>query len=163
MILKSDKNLFDETVNYIYLKQLEEAGIIVINKIDLINKEQLGEIKQIMQEKYGSKILLYQNSLDEDSIQHWLHTVDNYQSAHELHSLSIDYDIYAAGEAKLSWLDQELEIFSANNNVLKQAEDLINNIYKKINAHQYPVGHLKFLINRKTKIVSPQMLSRVLL
>ena len=35
---------------------------------------------------------------------------------------------------------------------LQQAEDLINNIYKKINAHQYPVGHLKFLINGAIKI-----------
>ena len=152
MILKSDENLFDEEVRYIYLKQLEEAGIIVINKIDLINKEQLEEVKQLMQEKYGSKILLYQNSLDEDNIQHWLHTLDNYQSAGMQQSLSIDYDIYAAGEAKLAWLDQELEIFSANNNALQQAEDLINNIYKKINAHQYTIGHLKFLINGTIKI-----------
>ena len=153
MILKGGADLFDETVNYIYLKQLEEAGIIVINKIDLINKEQLAEIKQLMQEKYGSKILLYQNSLDEDNIQHWLHTLNNYQSAGMLQSLSIDYDIYAAGEAKLAWFDQELgEIYSANNNALQEVEDLINNIYKKINAHQYPVGHLKFLINGAIKI-----------
>ena len=32
MILTGGTNLFDEAVNYIYLKQLEEAGIIVINK-----------------------------------------------------------------------------------------------------------------------------------
>jgi len=152
MILTGGTNLFDEEVRYIYLKQLEEAGIIVINKIDLINKEQLNEIKQLMQQKYGSKVFLYQNSLDEDNIQHWLHTLDNYQSARELQSLSIDYDIYAAGEAKLAWLDQELEIFSANNNALKQAEDLINNIYKKIHQHQYAIGHLKFLINGAKKI-----------
>lgn len=145
MILSYGTNLFDETVNYIYLKQLEEAGIIVINNIDLINKEELIEIKQLMQEKYESKILLYQNSLDEDNIQHWLDTLNNYQSPGILKSLKIDYDMYAAGEAKLAWLDQELEIYSANNNALQQVEDLINNIYKKINAHQYPIGHLKFL------------------
>lgn len=152
MILKGGTNLFDETVNYIYLKQLEEAGIIVINKIDLINKEKLAVIKELMQELYGSKILLYQNSLDEDNIQHWLHTLNNYQSAGMLQSLSIDYDIYAAGEAKLAWFDQELEIYSANNNALQQAEDLINNIYKRINSHQYTVGHEKFLINGAIKI-----------
>ncbi len=53
--------------------------------------------------------------------------LDNYQSAGTLPSLNIDYDMYAAGEAKLAWLDQELEIYSANNNALQQAEDLINN------------------------------------
>ena len=152
MILKDGTNLFDETVNYIYLKQLEEAGIIVINKIDLINTGQLREIMQLMQEKYGSKILLYQNSLDEDHIKHWLHTLNNYQSAGMLPSLNIDYDIYAAGEAELAWFDQELEIYSADNNAEQCTEDLVNNIYKKINEHQYPVGHLKFLINRQTKI-----------
>jgi G3E family GTPase len=152
MILKGGTNLFDETVNYIYFKQLEEAGIIVINKIDLISEEQLAEIKQLMQEKYGSKILLYQNSLDEDNIQQWLKTLNDYQSAGMLQSLSIDYDIYAAGEAMLAWFDQELEIYSADNNALQQAEDLINNIYKKINEHQYIIGHLKFLINGAVKI-----------
>jgi Ni2+-binding GTPase involved in maturation of urease and hydrogenase len=152
MILKGSIDLFDETVNYIYLKQLEEAGVIVINKIDLINKEHLAEIKQLMEEKNGSKILLYQNSLDEDNIQHWLHTLNNYQSAGMLQSLIIDYDIYAAGEAKLAWFDQELEIYSANNNALQHAEDLINNIYEKIIAHEYAPGHLKFLINGAIKI-----------
>jgi G3E family GTPase len=152
LILKGGTNLFDETVNYIYLKQLEEAGIIVINKIDLINKEQLAEVKNLMQEKYGNKILLYQNSLDEENIEHWLHTLNDYQSADALKSLSIDYDKYAAGEAKLAWLDQEVEIYSANNSALQQAEDLINTIYKRINFAQYTIGHLKFLINRAIKI-----------
>ncbi len=55
MVLR-DTNSFDETVNYIYLKQLEEAGIIVINKIDLIDTEQLAEIKRIMLERYERKI-----------------------------------------------------------------------------------------------------------
>ncbi|MES1197677.1 MAG: GTP-binding protein, partial [Chitinophagaceae bacterium] len=152
MILNASTDKFDETVNYIYLKQLEEAGIIVINKIDLINKEQLSEVKKFMEEKYGNKILLYQNSLDEDSIRQWLRTLDNYQSAPTLQSLNIDYDTYAAGEAKLAWLDQELEIYSAGNNALQQAEDLINNIYKKINENEYAIGHLKFLINGSIKI-----------
>jgi|ERR1022692_1926473 G3E family GTPase len=152
MILKDSAHIFDETVNYIYLKQLEEAGIIVINKIDLVNEEQLAEIKQMMQEKYGSKILLFQNSQDEDCIKHWLRTLDDDQSSPTLQSLNIDYDIYAAGEASLAWLDEELEIFSADNNALKQAEDLINNIYKKINEQNIAIGHLKFLINQEIKI-----------
>ncbi|MEO8764012.1 MAG: GTP-binding protein [Ginsengibacter sp.] len=152
MILDGGTPLFDETVHYIYLKQLEEAGIIVINKIDLVNEEQLVVIKQLMQEKYGSKILLYQNSLNEDNIRQWLQALDNYQYAGELPSLGIDYDTYAAGEAKLAWLDQELEIYSANNTALQQSEDLINSIYKKINVHQYTIGHLKFLIDRTVKI-----------
>lgn len=152
MILNGKKNLFDETVYYIYLKQLEEAGIIVVNKIDLISSEELQAILQLMNEKYGEKILLYQNSFDEDSIRHWLHTLDEYDEAVTLKSLQIDYDIYATGEAKLAWFDAELEIYSSNNNASKLAEDLINNIYKKINQQQFSIGHLKFLVNENHKI-----------
>lgn len=152
MMLASDSNPFDASVNYIYIKQLEEAGIIVINKIDLISKEQLAEIKQLLEKKYAGKILLYQNSLNEGHIQDWLNTLDNYACAGMLPSLSIDYETYARGEAKLAWFDEALEIYSADNNALKAAEDLINNIYGRIKAHQYAIGHLKFLVNGTIKI-----------
>jgi hypothetical protein len=55
MMLSNKKHAFAETVCYIYLKQLEEAGIIVINKIDLIGSEVLSGIKQYMQQHYPLK------------------------------------------------------------------------------------------------------------
>ncbi len=152
MFLKDNTHLFDETVNYIYAKQLEEAAIILVNKIDLIKSKELTEIKKIMREKYAEKILLYQNSLDEDSILHWLQMLSHYQSSTSLESLDLDYDLYGSGEASLAWLDQELEIYSADNNALQHANDLINNIYEKITQYRYPIGHLKFLINHQVKI-----------
>jgi Ni2+-binding GTPase involved in maturation of urease and hydrogenase len=152
MILADEANSFDEAVRYIYLKQLEEAGIIVINKIDLMNDKQLAGIKNTMQKKYSNKILLYQNSLNETGILQWINVLDNYTSAAVLQSLPIDYAVYAAGEAKLAWVDQVLEIFSSDNNALRHAEELINTIYKKVVDLQYPIGHLKFLINNAIKV-----------
>lgn len=152
MILSNTSNSFDEEVNYIYRKQLEEAGIIIINKIDVISNEALAVVQMLMQEKYGDKILLYQNSLDEDSIRQWLHTLDSYSTAGNLGSLTIDYEIYATGEAKLAWFDAEVEIYSSTNDSLKEAEYLINTIYKKINEQRYSIGHLKFLVNQSSKI-----------
>lgn len=152
MILREDTSPFDAEVRYIYLKQLEEAGIIVINKIDLIDMEQLLVIKNIMQQKYGGKTLLYQNSLDNDSVGKWLQAIDNYAAAATLPSLQIDYATYAAGEAKLAWVDQVIEIFSQDNNAMQLAEDLVNKIYSKINKQQYSIGHLKFLINNLIKV-----------
>jgi G3E family GTPase len=152
MMFRNGASLFDETVNYIYFKQLEEAGIIVVNKIDLINKEELAEIKNQMEQKYAEKILLYQNSLDEDSIRQWLNTINDYQHSGTLQSLNIDYDIYAAGEASLAWLDEELEIFSPDNAAMQHVQDLMNAIFEKINEQHIAIGHLKFLINHETKI-----------
>lgn len=152
MILNNQPNNFDETINYIYLKQLEEANIIVVNKVDLITKPQLQIIKEKMQQQYGKKILLYQNSLDGDSIQFWLNTLNNSSNAGTQKSLEIDYNTYAEGEAMLAWLDAELQITSADNNALKTTEDFINKMYQKINLQQLSIGHLKFLVNQQQKI-----------
>ena len=151
VILTGTTNSFDESVNYIYRKQLEEAGIIIVNKTDLVTAEELKEIKQLMDEKYGDRVLLYQNSLDEDSIYSWLRTLDEY-SADKMKSLKIDYDVYAEGETKLAWFDQELEVYASESNNLKVIEDLINRIYKKVMEKQFPIGHLKFLVNGTIKI-----------
>jgi G3E family GTPase len=152
LMLNRETNLFDETVNYIYVKQLEEAGIIVVNKTDLIDQTTLAEIKVLMLQKYPGKIILCQNSLDENDIRQWINAVDNEHSSGSLASLDISYDTYATGEAKLGWLDQELEIHSSDNNALQQAEDLVNLIYKKIVEQRYAIGHLKMLINATDKI-----------
>jgi G3E family GTPase len=44
--LQNDKDIFYDNVNYIYEKQLEEADIIVVNKIDLLTEEQLDLARQ---------------------------------------------------------------------------------------------------------------------
>ncbi|MDB5276305.1 MAG: hypothetical protein JWR61_1260 [Ferruginibacter sp.] len=152
LMLNGGTNLFDETVNYIYLKQLEEAGIIVVNKMDLIDQTTLAEIKVLMQQKYPGKIILFQNSMVENDIVKWIDTINHEDSSGSLASLDINYDTYAAGEAKLGWLDQELEIHSSDNSALQLAEDLVNLIYKKIVEQRYVIGHLKMLINATNKI-----------
>lgn len=150
-ILLEENSSFDENVRYIYFKQLEEAGIIVISKIDLIDDKLLHEIKPLIEKKYGDKILLYQNSFDEKNIQQWLNVLDN-QHFEKPSSLQIDYDVYGDGEAKLAWHDQELEIHTTNDNATGAAIDLIRMISKKICLNKYPVGHLKFLLNGEKKI-----------
>lgn len=153
-MMLNGKHSFDKAVEYIYLKQLEEAAVIVINKIDLVTREELYMVKVLMQEKYGTKILLYQNSLSDESIQQWLQLLnkEDQNLSTPLSSLDINYDTYAAGEASLAWLDQSLEIFSDHNNAMQHALDFINQLYKKINEHSYSIGHCKFLINNALKI-----------
>lgn len=151
ILLNENANIFDESIRYIYFKQLEEAEIIIISKIDLADEKTLLEIKQIMNEKYGDKILLYQNSFDAINIRQWVHILDN-ETFENASSLQIDYEVYGEGEAKLAWHDQEVEIFSAQNNAAQIAVALMKLIYQKIHLNKYAIGHLKFLLNGKKKI-----------
>lgn len=150
LILGEAASSFDESIVYIFKKQLEEAGIIVITKIDLIEAEALHEIQTLMQEKYGEKILLYQNTFDPNHLKTWLETIDTDSRATQLESIEIDYDTYAQGEARLAWLDQSMEV--SGENALQGTEYLINEIYHKTVAQGYNIGHLKFLIDGETKV-----------
>lgn len=150
MILGENTSSFDESILYIFKKQLEEAGIIVVTKIDLISAETLDEIQELMQEKFGEKILLYQNTFDQDSLKTWLDIIDANTQTSQLKSLQIDYDTYAQGEARLAWLDQSMEV--SGENALQGTEYLINEIYHKTVAQGYNIGHLKFLIDGETKV-----------
>ncbi|MGN6340340.1 MAG: GTP-binding protein [Ginsengibacter sp.] len=146
ILLEENSSVFDESVRYIYLKQLEEAEIIVISKIDLIDYNSLQEIKRLMNKRYGGKTLLYQNSFDAANIHQWLQVLDN-NPATTPSSLQINYDVYGEGEAKLAWHDQRLEIESMSQNATGAATGLMKAISKKIHFNKYPVGHLKFLLN----------------
>jgi G3E family GTPase len=150
-MLLQENSSFDESVRYIYFKQLEEAEIIVVSKIDLINANSLQEIKQLVNKKYGDKILLYQNSFNTTNIHQWLQVLDK-KSVTNPSSLHINYDIYGEGEAKLAWHDQQLEIQSISYNAVQATNGLIETISQKIHFNEYPIGHLKFLLNDEKKI-----------
>ena len=135
---------FDPTVTYIYLKQLEEAQIIVVSKTD--NKT---PVQRLLAERYPGKTILYQNSYNRDHIQKWLQTLEQLSPASAtLPSLNIDYDRYGAGEAQLAWLDQQLEIESPSQNAQSAAMTLVT----RLSQTDHPIGHLKCLIDNTVKI-----------
>jgi Ni2+-binding GTPase involved in maturation of urease and hydrogenase len=151
-LLVDQEQVFNEDVSYIYFKQLEEAGIVIINKIDLAGDTKLVELRRVMEQRYKNKTLLFQNSLDERSIREWLKALENIGPVSMTGDLSIDYDKYGAGEAQLAWLDEEVEIYSHTNNAIREAALLMEEIYSAIRERDYPIGHLKFLLNGSTKI-----------
>lgn len=142
------KMRFHDDVQYIYEKQLAEADILVVNKIDLLDANQLREAKTIIGRQFGHTKILYQNSWDQESIAEWCRsilvpTVDPSRRT----SLQLDYDQYGSGEAEMAWLDEEMGIDTNDNSAVSTALLLIENIYRKILEKGYPIGHLKFLLN----------------
>ena len=146
--LKNEKGIFYDNVNYIYKKQLEEADIIVINKIDLLNDEQLALAKELIAAEYGDKIIHYQNSLSGESVVQWIQLItDNFHNQSLRSTPEINYDMYGAGEAELAWLDEEIGIVTKDKSAVAAAYLLINKIYTKLTERGYSIGHLKFLMD----------------
>lgn len=146
MVLNGNHS-FDESVAYIYLKQLEEAEIIIVNKIDLVSNEFISDIKKQLNDRYPGKLLLFQDSNDEQHIMKWIETMRSYKLSGTSSVLDIDYDVYAAGEAKMAWYDRQLEIYTGKNDAGLIAEQLINTIYNELIKLNSPIGHIKFLVD----------------
>lgn len=138
-------NFITENVQYIYKKQLEEADVMIINKIDLLCPTQLDTINGHLQKEFPGKPILYQSSFDKDGVRKWINTLCELRQF-EKTSLEIDYDIYGDGEAQLAWLDERMTIASSQKNAIVIAKDIISHIDHDIKEKQLTIGHLKFFI-----------------
>jgi len=152
LFLSGNPDFFQENVKYIYSKQLEESTLLVVNKIDLVSPGLLAGLKKFLQEKYPGKVFLFQNSLDEISVAKWMQTIQEPGSTLGLPQMEVDYDTYAAGEASLAWLDQELEFYSPVRRAANEAIRFVNALYNRIRQSRYPIGHLKFILDDDIKI-----------
>ncbi len=136
---------FSDEVSYIFEKQIEEAAILVVNKVDLLSADELALLIKLANEKFTRKKLLFQNSLELESVENWLTAIDDKAVLREMQVLDIDYDKYGKGEADLAWLDEELEVLSER--AFPITVEIIDKIYTILAAQNISIGHLKFLIN----------------
>ena len=144
-ILEGHSSFQEESVRYIYKKQLEEADILIINKKDLLDLDQLNNVDKLIKAEYPGKIILQQSSLENHDIVAWIKSVEDF-NALSRDSLTIDYEVYGEGEAKLAWLDKNITINTDNNDAVFVTQKLIGSIVDQIQSRRISIGHLKFFI-----------------
>jgi Ni2+-binding GTPase involved in maturation of urease and hydrogenase len=93
---------FSPKVRYVYEKQLEEAEVIVINKQDLVDGDQLGRLKAAIAERYPRAKVFVVSARDGAGLDEWFSYVLG-GDAGEDPAPDIDYEEYAEGEALLGW------------------------------------------------------------
>jgi G3E family GTPase len=148
-IITGTSSFIDDSVRYIFKKQMEEADLLILNKTDLITDAELATIQQVINKEYSSKKILLQNSLDKKDIQQWINCFEE-EATIQGTSLDIDYEIYGAGEAKLAWLDTVVSVQTEKLPSAKASALLAEIMYEKIKQQELTIGHLKFLIDDGT-------------
>lgn len=145
-LLEGTSLFVEESVRYIYRKQLEEADLIVINKSDLITSRQRETITAMMAAEYPDKPFLFQNSMQEEDISQWIDTLGQVTGGGRM-SLDLDYDIYGEGEAKMAWLDKHITIIDDNMNAVIVARKILEGTFRRIREEGVLIGHLKFFVD----------------
>lgn len=99
----------ESDVDYIYLKQLEEAGIIVINKSELMAPERLRNLEAELAGRFPQATQLTVSTRKDMNLEAWWQIISTtrHQTAR---TMPLDYDRYARGEAELGWLNAQFQI-----------------------------------------------------
>jgi Ni2+-binding GTPase involved in maturation of urease and hydrogenase len=150
---------FSDDVVYIFDKQIEEAGILVINKRDLFSDEDAEELIDLAMTAYPDKVIRLQNSLDHDSVNGWLNLLTSSLNVLPLASLEIDYHRYGKGESQLAWLDETVTLHAPEGMGRAVILMFLTNILNQISHHKLPVGHLKFLVKGQNEDVKISFVS----
>lgn len=136
---------FSREIEYIFVKQIEEADLLVINKADLLSEQDLVLLNRLSAGRYQKKILICQNSFDLQNIQNWLSTLESLPIQRR-NSLDIDYQIYGKGEADLAWLDEEIIIHADDFSAGDRSVQLITFVVNELKYRKISIGHLKFML-----------------
>jgi Ni2+-binding GTPase involved in maturation of urease and hydrogenase len=95
---------FSEKVQYVYRKQLEEAELLVINKVDLLDPPQRRQLADALRREFPQARVLEVSCVSGEGLNAWFDIVCS-GALGQRPSMEVDYDVYADGEALLGWLN----------------------------------------------------------
>jgi G3E family GTPase len=99
----------ESDLSYLFRQQLTEADVIAVNKLDTITPEQRGTLLARLRTDYpNAEVVCYSATAGaeiDSLLEAWTGPARN-----EAVELDIDYDRYAAAEAQLAWMNQELDL-----------------------------------------------------
>jgi Ni2+-binding GTPase involved in maturation of urease and hydrogenase len=142
--LRGEPMPFSEDVVYIFDKQIEEAGLVVINKIDLLTPAAVEEVNELVEREYPQKKTLVQSSLKTAGVENWLALLDAGTSLLPDKGLELDYGRYGRGEAQLAWLDEEIILNGALAG--KAFSRLVQALVTSLRGLNVAIGHLKLFV-----------------
>ncbi|MDP5276630.1 GTP-binding protein [Chengkuizengella axinellae] len=149
--------IFSQSVSYIFEKQLAEADIIVLNKLDRYSEKEVNDIYKYLEDRYPQTMIQTISAERGDNLEKltetWLTTDLGGDKV-----LDIDYDLYAEGEAQLAWMNILGDI-KASNNI--DPHIWAENFLKILNNHfireKMAIAHLKIHLGFENGFVKASM------
>jgi G3E family GTPase len=152
-ILRQEAGGFSPKAAYIFLKQLEEADIVVVNKVDKLNADQRRELIDLVGQRYPEKLVLAISGRDGENFDKLVEKLECPAMEHR-QFMEVDYDIYADGEAELGWLNCQLELSSDSESAFSLDETLLTLVARLrdalVDVDAEP-AHLKVLAQSTTE------------
>lgn len=137
---------FSDKVAYVYEKQLEEAALILVNKIDRLDAVLRSRLEAELARRYPNAEVLSVSALEGDGMDAWYARILG-ESEHGGPTLDIDYGRYAEGEALLGWCNATVAVRSTGlfdaNRLVAQLADAMRGSVTRAGGE---IAHLKLTL-----------------
>jgi G3E family GTPase len=146
-VLSDGEDALHASAEYIFRKQLEEADLVVINKMDLVSPTEKSQLQRLIAARIPRAAVRYLSARTGEGLESWLDEVLSSPAAGS-HVLDMDYDTYAEGEAVLGWLNAEIRLSAAGASVEWRTfcSDLLKTLRATFRERRANVGHVKLLL-----------------
>jgi len=143
---------FSEKVLYIYRKQLEEADIIAVNKLDLLDGTRQRTLRDKLALEFPCAEIVEVSARQGGGLDAWFSRLTASEQVARA-AMEVDYALYAEGEALLGWLNCTAQLDARNpfdaNAVLQR---LANQIQSRLQREGAEVAHLKMTFSSEESL-----------
>lgn len=138
---------FSPQAEYIFRKQLEESDYLMIGRSDQLSPEEVQSLRELLAGVAPGVPVVAVSPKRGDGVDEVLGYIESPMTAGR-RLLEIDYDVYAAGEAELGWVNLTANFQATTPFDLDQlASAVVSNIANDvIENHQGAIAHLKVSI-----------------
>ena len=136
---------FTSKVLYVYRKQLEEAGLILINKIDAIEPARVANLREALAREYPTARILEVSARTGQGMDAWIDVLTRDEASVDA-DLDIDYATYGEGEALLGWMNCTNRLAGADFDGNAFVRDLAARIAGALNGGGIEIAHLKMTL-----------------
>ena len=134
---------FSPKAAYIFLKQIEEADVVVVNKIDKLSDAEREELLRLVRQRFPGKQVLAASARQGEGFEQLVAALDGHPRPHASF-MEVDYDVYAEGEAELGWLNSAVRVTAGQPFALDDLLlDLVGRLKETLAAEDYEPAHLK--------------------
>ncbi len=136
---------FSPKAEYIFRKQLEEADLLLLNRIDELAPDEVTELEQLLNQQHPQQKVLKISARTGEGFDGLLQALAE-PGAYCRRVLDLDYDTYAEGEAELGWLNAGVTATSAEAFDLDALiMSIIEDLRTSLNNAAAEVAHLKVI------------------
>lgn len=134
----------DHDMAFLFSKQLEEAELIVLNKVDTLPPEEREQLLNLLHSRFDASAVLPVSAKSGEGLSSLIDALGRPAGDLSHRILSIDYKRYAEAEAALGWLNATIRFESRNQfDANRLIEDWFEGIRAQTAAQGREIAHLK--------------------